>query len=156
MDKLVFEFKDIDETKLENLANSLVRCLKGDEIFLLIGNLGAGKTTFVKSVVSAIDRDLKDEVNSPTFVVMNVYETEKFNIYHIDLYRVKNFDLTDIIGNGLIFIEWANIDEFKDIDNPVVILNLELGKDINKRDIKIEIINGDYLKDCLNNLGDSV
>lgn len=154
MRKVSFEFKNIDETDLKNLLESLVKCLKGNEIFLLIGNLGAGKTTFVKHLVSFIDEDLKDEVNSPTFVVMNVYETKNFNIYHIDLYRVKDFDLTDIVGNGLIFIEWAEIKEFEGLNLPVITVNLEIGKDINRRNIKIEISNGDYLKRCLDNLGD--
>ncbi len=154
MRKATFEFKNIDETDLKNLVASLVKCLKGNEIFLLIGDLGAGKTTFVKHLVSFIDEDLKDEVNSPTFVVMNVYESKKFNIYHIDLYRVKNFDLTDIVGNGLIFIEWAEIKEFEGLNLPVITVNLEIGKDINRRNIKIEISNGDYLKRCLDNLGD--
>ena len=154
MRKVSFEFKNIDETDLKNLLESLVKCLKGNEIFLLIGNLGAGKTTFVKYLVSFIDEDLKDEVNSPTFVVMNVYETKNFNIYHIDLYRVKDFDLTDIVGNGLIFIEWAEIKEFEGLNLPIITVNLEIGKDINRRNIKIEISNGDYLKRCLDNLGD--
>ncbi|RUM58060.1 MAG: tRNA (adenosine(37)-N6)-threonylcarbamoyltransferase complex ATPase subunit type 1 TsaE [Persephonella sp.] len=154
MRKVSFEFKNIDETDLKNLLESLVKCLKGNEIFLLIGNLGAGKTTFVKHLISFIDEDLKDEVNSPTFVVMNVYETKNFNIYHIDLYRVKDFDLTDIVGNGLIFIEWAEIKEFEGLNLPVITVNLEIGKDINRRNIKIEISNGDYLKRCLDNLGD--
>ena len=154
MRKVSFEFKNIDETDLKNLLESLVKCLKGNEIFLLIGNLGAGKTTFVKHLVSFIDEDLKDEVNSPTFVVMNVYETKNFNIYHIDLYRVKDFDLTDIVGNGLIFIEWAEIKEFEGLNLPVITVNLEIGKDINRRNIKIEISNGNYLKRCLDNLGD--
>lgn len=154
MRKVSFEFKNIDETDLKNLLESLVKCLKGNEIFLLIGNLGAGKTTFVKYLVSFIDEDLKDEVNSPTFVVMNVYETKNFNIYHIDLYRVKDFDLTDIVGNGLIFIEWAEIKEFEGLNLPIITVNLEIGKDINRRNIKIEISNGNYLKRCLDNLGD--
>ncbi len=154
MRKVSFEFKNIDETDLKNLVGSLVKCLKGNEIFLLIGDLGTGKTTFVKHLVSFIDEDLKDEVNSPTFVVMNVYETKNFNIYHIDLYRVKDFDLTDIVGSGLIFIEWAEIKEFEGLNLPVITVNLEIGKDINKRNIKIEISNGDYLKRCLDNLGD--
>ncbi len=154
MRKVSFEFKNIDEKDLKNLVENLVKCLKGNEIFLLIGDLGAGKTTFVKHLVSFIDEELKNEVNSPTFVVMNVYESKNLNIYHIDLYRVKDFDLTDIIGNGLIFIEWAKIKEFKEINLPVITVNLEIVKDINRRNIKIEISNGDYIKKCLDNLGD--
>ncbi len=154
MEKISFEFKNIDEKELKNLVENLVKCLKGNEIFLLVGNLGAGKTTFVKHLVSSIDEDLEDEVNSPTFVVMNVYESKNFNIYHIDLYRVKDFDLTDIVGNGMIFIEWAKIKEFEGINLPVITVNLEIGEDINKRNIKIEVSNGDYLKRCLDSLGD--
>jgi tRNA threonylcarbamoyladenosine biosynthesis protein TsaE len=141
--------KNLDEKKLSDIAKKLSRCVKGNEIFLLIGDLGAGKTTFVKHFVASIDKSLKDEVNSPTFTIMNIYETERFNIYHIDLYRVKEFDLTDFLGSGVIFIEWPKKDEFTDIDYPLIKISFKIGDDLDKRNLEIDILNGEYIINCL-------
>jgi len=140
--------KNISIEDLEKVAKSFVNCLKGNEVILLIGDLGSGKTTFTKLLVKSIDSELEDEVNSPTFTIMNIYETNRFPIYHLDLYRVKSFDVSDILGNGVVLIEWANIDEFEDIDIPIVIVKLEIGDDIDKRNITIDFKNGDYLERC--------
>ena len=49
--------------------------------------LGAGKTLFTKGILNALDFDI-DEVTSPSFTLVNLYKTEKFNVYHIDLWRL--------------------------------------------------------------------
>ncbi len=151
MEKIIL--KNLDEKKLSDVAKRLSKCVKGNEIFLLIGDLGAGKTTFVKYFVASIDEALKDEVNSPTFNIMNIYETERFNIYHIDLYRVKNFDLTDLLGNGVIFIEWPKEDEFTDTDYTLVKIRFKIGDDLDKRNLEIDIYNGEYITNCLKEKG---
>jgi len=61
--------------ELENFAKKLAKCLKGNEIILLKGNLAAGKTTFTRYLVSSIDPSAEDQVTSPTFSIMNEYET---------------------------------------------------------------------------------
>jgi tRNA threonylcarbamoyladenosine biosynthesis protein TsaE len=139
----------LNNVDLKQLASSIANCLKGNEIILLIGDLGSGKTTFTKYLVKSIDKNLEDEVNSPTFTIMNVYETDKFNIYHLDLYRVKDFDITDFIGNGIILVEWAKEEEFKELNIPILIFKFEIGKDINFRNLYIELINADYIKKCI-------
>ncbi len=145
----MLKLKNVDLKELEVLAQNIANCLKGNEIILLIGDLGSGKTTFTKYLVKSIDKNLEDEVNSPTFTIMNVYETNKFNIYHLDLYRVKDFDITDFIGNGIILIEWAKEEEFKELDVPVLVFKFEIGDDISLRDISIKSINADYIKKCI-------
>lgn len=88
--------------------------LRGREIILLSGELGAGKTLFTKGIAAAVDVD-PDEVVSPTFTIMNRYEG-KFVIFHIDLYRlgenlkrITNYlpEIDDNIDEGVIIIEWA-------------------------------------------------
>ncbi|SNZ10290.1 tRNA threonylcarbamoyladenosine biosynthesis protein TsaE [Persephonella hydrogeniphila] len=134
--------------ELKKFVEKLSRCLKGDEIILLKGNLAAGKTTFTKFLVSSIDPEAEDQVNSPTFSVMNEYETSKFPVYHIDLYRVKEFDFSDILGHGLVIIEWAE-DNMIDIDSlPVIFIDFEITGE-NERILRITLRNGDYLKRCL-------
>ena len=96
-------------------AQSLARQLKAGDIVLLQGQLGAGKTTFVKGLAQAFKVSLK-KVNSPTFVLMNYYKG-KLPIYHFDLYRLENLEpvAEQEIGNffdeyfygqGISVIEW--------------------------------------------------
>ncbi len=144
-------YKEIEVKSLKDLkifAEKIAECLKGNELILLVGNLSAGKTTFTKFLVSALGIGDESEVNSPTFTVMNEYETEKGVVYHIDLYRVKQFDITDILGFGIIIIEWAEEKEFKDINNPMLKLEFEI-LDEEKRKIKISLKNADYIKNCI-------
>lgn len=89
--------------------------LKGGEVVLFYGELGAGKTLFVKGIAEALDYDI-DEVTSPSFTLVNLYKG-RLNIYHIDLYRLSNgtssahaVDLDDLLmeENAVILIEWAD------------------------------------------------
>lgn len=88
--------------------------LTGGEIVLLSGDLGAGKTLFVKGVMSALDYDI-DEVTSPSFTLVNIYAA-KLKVFHLDLYRLNDgisagyaVDLDDILSDetAIILIEWA-------------------------------------------------
>lgn len=93
------------------LAARFARHLKKGDIVALKGELGAGKTVFVKGAASALGID-PDSVNSPTFVIMNHYPG-KTALYHFDLYRLEkpqeissvNFD-EYFYGDGICFIEW--------------------------------------------------
>ncbi len=65
----------------------LGRGLLGGEVVLLYGGLGAGKTLLTKGVLNALDFDV-DEVTSPSFTLVNLYKTSRFDVYHIDLWRL--------------------------------------------------------------------
>ncbi len=135
---------------LKTFTEKLAECLKGNELILLKGNLASGKTTFTRYLVSSIDKEAEEEVNSPTFTVMNVYETKKFPVYHIDLYRVKDFDFTDILDTGVVIVEWAE-EELLNIDNlPVMFIEIEPVGDT-ERILKIKHKNADYLINCIGN-----
>jgi tRNA threonylcarbamoyladenosine biosynthesis protein TsaE len=100
------------------LAQEIAKNLKGGEIFALIGQLGSGKTTFVKTLVKALK--LNKNVPSPTFVIMNMFGAKVKNkpliFYHLDLYRTKNFREVKSLGiqefwgkaHTITFIEWAD------------------------------------------------
>ena len=117
----------MDEILIENLnmtdelAKKFAKLLRGGEIILLNGDLGAGKTTFVKSVLKYLG--VRDIVTSPTFTIMKKYYGNSFEIFHLDVYRFESSDemygcgldeiLFNLSSNQIMFIEWS--DKIKDI-----------------------------------------
>lgn len=102
--------KSVKETY--KIAKDIAKNLKAGDIILLRGDLGAGKTHFVKGIVNALGGD-DVAVTSPTFTIINEYKTKTLNIYHFDLYRIENFnELFNIgyeeyfYGSGVCFVEW--------------------------------------------------
>lgn len=90
--------------------------LRGGDIVLLYGGLGAGKTLLTKGILDALDFDT-EEVTSPSFTLVNLYKTAKFDVYHIDLWRLDNdasaaeavgFDEILESGEAVVIIEWAD------------------------------------------------
>ena len=107
--------------------------LQGGEILLLTGGLGAGKTLLTKGILSARNFDV-DEVTSPSFTLVNLYKTERFDVYHIDLWRSEpdaaafSVGLDEILEDesSVVIVEWA--DRLGDIDyaqRAVFRINLE-------------------------------
>ncbi len=99
---------------LKKLAKIFAEISQNKMFYGLIGELGAGKTQFVKFFVKAIGGD-EDEVVSPTFTILNEYDTEKFKIYHFDFYRLEKFEELEDIGffeiielDGIVFVEWID------------------------------------------------
>ena len=85
---------------------------KGD-VFALSGDLGAGKTQFVKGFVAGLQSSA--EVTSPTFVLVHEYEDGRLPVYHFDFYRLENSDAVlrlgfddYVFGEGVSLIEWAD------------------------------------------------
>lgn len=114
------DLPDVNINDIKPLAKRLFKNLKGGEILGLIGGLGAGKTTFVKALGKELK--LKHKITSPTFTLMNVFETKippskkKIFLYHLDLYRTKNFREVRALGitetwgrpETITIIEWAD------------------------------------------------
>lgn len=108
--------KSIEE--LPVIAKSVLEKYPEERIFLLRGAMGAGKTTFMQAVARELQS--KDTVSSPTFAIVNQYETnDNHYIYHFDFYRIKNLKEAIDIGfeeylysGEYCFIEWAeNVEE---------------------------------------------
>ncbi len=104
-----------NEKETLDFAKNFVKTLKGGEIIGLSGNLGAGKTIFAKGIAQGLN--IKDNINSPTFVLMKVYNTPGKiikKLVHIDAYRLKNPEDLKAIGaldymqreDTLMLIEW--------------------------------------------------
>ena len=103
-----------DTRKLgQELAKEILK-RKGEAAFVVFldGDLGTGKTTLVKEIIFALG--VKEKVKSPTFTIIEPYELNNENIYHVDLYRIIDPSELEIIGlreylnesNAIIFIEW--------------------------------------------------
>tara|TARA_R110002049_G_scaffold152719_1_gene316815 strand:- start:407 stop:817 length:411 start_codon:yes stop_codon:yes gene_type:complete len=112
--------------EIDSVAKKLIKHVNSKTL-LLYGNMGAGKTTLVKSIVKALGSH--DEVSSPTFSIVNEYELKDSKIYHFDLYRINdieeayNFGIEDYLdSDNWILIEWPDIiknilpDGFNSID----------------------------------------
>jgi tRNA threonylcarbamoyladenosine biosynthesis protein TsaE len=106
---------NIEETG--RVAKEIAQNLQGGEVLALSGNLGAGKTVFVKALAKAMG--IEDNITSPTFVLMKVYDLELGKIsklVHVDCYRLEGQeDLADIglsdylaFDNSVVVIEWAD------------------------------------------------
>lgn len=104
--------------KLEDLPRVVEQFLRDfplDNHFALVGEMGAGKTTFVKALCEALG--VEDTVSSPTFSIVNEYTTKAGKtLYHFDFYRLKeveealDFGLEDYLyGDGICLMEWADI-----------------------------------------------
>ena len=94
-------------------AKEFAKTLNKDDIIVLCGDLGAGKTKFTQGILEFFG--LGDDISSPTFTIVNEYKNDEISIYHFDVYRLNNEDdFYDIggdeyLGNGLCIIEWGEI-----------------------------------------------
>jgi tRNA threonylcarbamoyladenosine biosynthesis protein TsaE len=97
----------------EAVAAGLAKTLHGGECIALHGDLGAGKTQFVRGLVRGLGGPAR-AVSSPTFVLLNVYPGGRLAVHHLDAYRVTGPEDFEAIGfselleqNGIVVVEWA-------------------------------------------------
>ena len=98
----------------EQIAGELAATLRGGQCVALYGDLGAGKTQFVRGLVRGLGGEPR-AVSSPTFVLLNVYETPRLKVFHLDAYRVHGAEDFEAIGfaelleqpAGVVVVEWA-------------------------------------------------
>jgi tRNA threonylcarbamoyladenosine biosynthesis protein TsaE len=132
------------EKKLEEFANNLSPRLKQGDIFFLYGEMGVGKTTFVKFLINNMQIRSKKkltEITSPTFNIMNEYDINGLLVKHYDLYRLKSVDeledlnIFDENDKAILLIEWPQI--IKKEPNLVTKLYFEYENEYQNRFIKI-------------------
>ena len=106
------------EETTKELAKELSNYIKGGEIIFLYGEMGVGKTTFVKYLINQfqIKKNLQtSEVTSPTFNLLNEYDVDDLSIKHYDLFRLKdksdlkNLDIFENNKNVITLIEWPHL-----------------------------------------------
>ena len=102
---------------LKEAAKKMLEVIGDNKIVLFYGDMGAGKTTFIKSICAELG--VKETVSSPTFSIVNEYEGDGNTIYHFDFYRIKSIQEAYDIGyeeyfysGNMCFVEWPDkIDE---------------------------------------------
>lgn len=95
-------------------AQKLAKSLKKGDILCFTGDLGAGKTVFAREIIRFLMKNDQEEVPSPTFTLVQAYDTSEFPVFHYDLYRLEDpeeiYELgwEDSLASGVCLIEWPS------------------------------------------------
>ena len=126
------------------LAESFKNFLQGGEILFLYGEMGVGKTTFIKYLINEFQKSSDfpiTEVLSPTFNLLNEYQVGPKKIKHYDLFRIKNkrdtndLNIFEKDNNLITFVEWPEL--VKDIEEKVIVLRFNYENELNNRSVEI-------------------
>jgi tRNA threonylcarbamoyladenosine biosynthesis protein TsaE len=105
-------FDTASEADTSAVGESLGKTLQRGDVVLLYGDLGAGKTAFVRGLARGVGADPED-VSSPTFTLVQEYAGPRVTLFHVDLYRLEPAEIDDlgledlVSGEGVVAIEWA-------------------------------------------------
>ena len=133
------------EKKTEEFASKFLKKIKPGCSIFLYGEIGVGKTTFIRYLINKFQKINKleiTEVTSPTFSLLNEYQINEFKINHYDLFRLKsveetkNLNLFDDSKNTINLIEWPQI--VKEKPKNLIKLFFEYGKDHRTRSVQIK------------------
>lgn len=132
-----------NESEIDKLVDAYLQVSQGEKITFLYGDLGAGKTTFVKRLVEKLGST--DETSSPTYSLVNEYDVTGGKLYHIDLYRLNDeqealeIGIEDYLYSGhYCMIEWPQVIE-KLVDRAVEI-KITTNED-ESRSVEIDLVN---------------
>ncbi|SFI37339.1 tRNA threonylcarbamoyladenosine biosynthesis protein TsaE [Pseudobutyrivibrio sp. OR37] len=140
----IIETNSPEET--EALGIRLAKAANPGQVFTLIGDLGVGKTVFTQGFAKGLEID--EPICSPTFTIVQVYDSGRMPFYHFDVYRIGDIEEMDeigyedyIYGDGVSLIEWANLIEDILPDNYTrVTIEKNLEKGFDYRKITVESI----------------
>jgi tRNA threonylcarbamoyladenosine biosynthesis protein TsaE len=124
------EFEGLDEAALEALATRLANCLEPGDVVVLGGEVGSGKTTFVRAAARSLG--VEKRVTSPTYQIARGYggtvDGRKVAVHHLDLYRLEGLEGRDALElddyldpEAITFVEWAE-PALGVIENPTLVL----------------------------------
>ena len=138
---------DITSEKLtKELAKEFTKYLKGGEFVFLYGEMGVGKTTFVKYFINEyqkINNLTQSEITSPTFSLLNEYQVKDIRIKHYDLFRIhrkediNNLDIFEKDNKLITLIEWPQLIDDKDIK--FITLTFNYLNQLNDRSVDIKV-----------------
>ena len=139
---------DITSEKLtKELAKEFTKYLKGGEFVLLYGEMGVGKTTFVKYFINEyqkVNNLIQTEITSPTFSLLNEYQVKDIRIKHYDLFRINrkedmnNLDIFEKDNKLITLIEWPQLIADKQ-DLKFIALTFNYLNDLNDRSVDIKV-----------------
>ena len=133
------------EKETEELASTFLKKIKPGCFIFLYGEIGVGKTTFIRYLINQFQKLNKleiTEVTSPTFNLLNEYQINDFKINHYDLFRlksteeIKNLDLFEDNKNTITLVEWPQI--IKEKPKNLIEIVFEYGKDHKTRSVQIK------------------
>lgn len=101
-DVFIYDLPDLQATEL--LAQKIATYIQKQDSILLFGSLGVGKTSFARALLRAVCKDPVMEVPSPSFTLVQQYDTSDFSVYHYDLWRLND-------ENDLIELDWDDAQE---------------------------------------------
>ena len=134
----MYEFISHSENDTIKFAEDFATKLNNHSIIILSGDLGSGKTKFTEGLLKHFG--LETEISSPTFTIVNEYDTKNFKIYHFDLYRLSDIDEFYAIGgeeylqNGICIFEWGEmIEEIL----PTNYIKISFSRDTKNTDLRI-------------------
>ncbi len=136
------------ENETLEIGKKIATELKKGDIIVLTGELGSGKTKLTEGILTYFG--LQDEISSPTFTIVNEYNTKEFPIFHFDVYRLSELDEFFAIGGeeyfekGVSIIEWGEmIEEIL----PESYTKITFSRDLDKENLRnIEIVNKGKMK----------
>lgn len=139
---MIIETYSAEETF--NFGKKIGQLAKPGQIVTLIGDLGVGKTVFTQGVAQGLG--ITEPINSPTFTIIQVYESGRIPFYHFDVYRIGDIEEMEEIGyddyfwgEGICLIEWANlIEELLPQNITVVTIEKDMEKGFDYRRITVE------------------
>jgi len=136
------QLKSLEDTK--NLSNDISKIVKGGDIIFLYGEIGTGKTTFVRFFINNLENKKKiknSDVLSPTFNIVYNYNVGKTEILHYDLFRLRNHkDISQLgmfenSGKSIKIIEWPQLIKSKPKDR--IDIHIQYTKSKDSRKVKI-------------------
>ena len=134
----MYEFISHSENDTIKFAEDFATKLNNHSIIILSGDLGSGKTKFTEGLLKHFG--LETEISSPTFTIVNEYDTKNLKIYHFDLYRLSDIDEFYAIGgeeylqNGICIFEWGEmIEEIL----PTNYIKISFSRDTENTDLRI-------------------
>ncbi len=141
---VVIELNSLEKT--DALAQKLSSILKEGDLLLFTGEIGTGKTTFIKALAKGLG--IKETVTSPTFVIHAIRESGRIPLSHVDLYRldsdadVENIGFEEYYDTAVTVIEWA--DRYTGFEEPFLELHFQYGEGENDRTLSIGAYGGDW------------
>ena len=144
-----------EEKDTKSIAEKFSKLVKNGDFILLSGNLGVGKTTFIKHIINSLQKANKQkisEVTSPTFNISNEYKIKKTLIKHYDLYRIKNkkelynLGFQENLKDQITLVEWPEIIENIKIKNSINLI-FEYKKNYRERYLSIISKNRKYINE---------
>ena len=144
-----------EEKDTKSVAEKFSKLIKQGDFILLSGNLGVGKTTFIKHLINSLQKANKQkisEVTSPTFNITNEYQIKKTLIKHYDLYRIKNkkelynLGIQENLNDQITLVEWPKIIKKIKVKNSINLI-FEYKKNYSERYLSIISKNKKFLNE---------